>query len=86
MQAREPGSAAALRTVTPASIVKAQVSRLQGIIEAQTLAGNVAEDVFRSILAHERRRADRLERERDAALNSRFGNSLSMRLHSLASH
>ena len=51
---------------------KVQVSRLQGVIEAHQLASNVAEDTLRDMLAHERRRSERLARERDAALHSRL--------------
>jgi len=48
-----------------------EVARLQGTIEAQQLASNVAEETLRHMVSRERKESERLRHERDQALRQR---------------
>lgn len=48
-----------------------EVARLQGVMEAQSLSHEVAEETLRHMISSERRNADRLRTERDEALRQR---------------
>jgi hypothetical protein len=54
------------------AVVAAQVARLQGVMEAQSLSHEVAEETLRHMISSERRNADRLRTERDEALRQRW--------------
>jgi len=49
-----------------------EVARLQGTIEAQQLASNVAEETLRHMVSRERKESERLRHERDQALRQRW--------------